>query len=162
MHPRRILPRRAHQQGGRHDTSNRYKTTRRQPDAAAGSPAWKAGNEASRLRHSKARVGYRLRHRRRVQNEAGVGNALHSAGVNRDELSITTKLWNDDQNGRTRRWKESLASWKPDYVDLTVIRLAGAGDSAITSEAWQALIDCSGRGYGSIGVCNFPVPHLQS
>ena len=37
------------------------------------------------------------------QNETGVGNALHSAGVNRDELFITTKLWNDDQNGRTRR-----------------------------------------------------------
>ncbi|MFO6063370.1 aldo/keto reductase, partial [Pseudomonas aeruginosa] len=52
------------------------------------------------------------------QNETGVGNALHSAGVNRDELFITTKLWNDDQKRPHEALKESLSILKLDYVDL--------------------------------------------
>lgn len=66
---------------------------------------WKAGNEevVSAI-HKALEVGYRsFDTAAAYQNETGVGNALHNAGVNRDELFITTKLWNDDQNGRTRR-----------------------------------------------------------
>ena len=69
---------------------------------------WKAGNEevVSAI-HKALEVGYRsFDTAAAYQNETGVGNALHSAGVNRDELFITTKLWNDDQKRPHEALKE--------------------------------------------------------
>ena len=69
---------------------------------------WKAGNEevVSAI-HKALEVGYRsFDTAAAYQNETGVGNALHSAGVNRDELFITTKLWNQDMRDHTQRERE--------------------------------------------------------
>ena len=71
---------------------------------------WKAGNEevVSAI-HKALEVGYRsFDTAAAYQNETGVGNALHSAGVNRDELFITTKLWNDDQKRPHEALKETI------------------------------------------------------
>lgn len=91
---------------------------------------WKAGNEevVSAI-HKALEVGYRsFDTAAAYQNEAGVGNALSSAGVNRDELFITTKLWNDDQKRPHEALKESLSKLKLDYVDLYLIHWTGASD----------------------------------
>lgn len=124
---------------------------------------WKAGNEevVSAI-HKALEVGYRsFDTAAAYQNEAGVGNALQSAGVNRDELFITTKLWNDDQKRPHEALKESLSKLKLDYVDLYLIHWPVPAIGHYV-EAWQALIELQQQGLAkSIGVCNFQVPHLQ-
>ena len=124
---------------------------------------WKAGNEevVSAI-HKALEVGYRsFDTAAAYQNEAGVGNALQSAGVNRDELFITTKLWNDDQKRPHEALKESLSKLKLDYVDLYLIHWPVPAIGHYV-EAWQALIELQQQGLTkSIGVCNFQVPHLQ-
>ena len=81
---------------------------------------WKAGNEevVSAI-HKALEVGYRsFDTAAAYQNETGVGNALRSAGVPRDELFITTKLWNDDQKRPREALQESLSKLQLAYVDL--------------------------------------------
>lgn len=118
---------------------------------------WKAGNEevVSAI-HKALEVGYRsFDTAAAYQNEAGVGNALSSAGVNRDELFITTKLWNDDQKRPHEALKESLSKLKLDYVDLYLIHWPVPAIGHYV-EAWQALIELQQQGLAkSIGVCNF-------
>jgi 2,5-diketo-D-gluconate reductase A len=74
---------------------------------------WKAGNdEVVSAIHKALEVGYRsIDTAAAYKNEDGVGTALASAGVPRDELFITTKLWNDDQKRPAkpcrRAWRSS-------------------------------------------------------
>jgi 2,5-diketo-D-gluconate reductase A len=71
---------------------------------------WKAGNdEVVSAIHKALEVGYRsIDTAAAYKNEDGVGTALASAGVPRDELFITTKLWNDDQKRPREALQESL------------------------------------------------------
>ncbi len=90
---------------------------------------WKAGNEevVSAI-HKALEVGYRsFDTAAAYQNETGVGNALHSAGVNRDELFITTKLWNDDQKRPHEALKESLSKLEAGLCGSLFNPLAGTG-----------------------------------
>lgn len=74
---------------------------------------WKAGNdEVVSAIHKALEVGYRsIDTAAAYKNEDGVGAALASAGVPREELFITTKLWNDDQKRPakpcTKAWRSS-------------------------------------------------------
>ncbi|HBF82872.1 MAG TPA: oxidoreductase, partial [Streptomyces sp.] len=56
-------------------------------------------------------------------NEAGVGRALAQSGIPRDELFVTTKLWNDDQgyDATLAAFDASLAKLGLDHVDLYLI-----------------------------------------
>src|SRR6188768_2126589 len=69
-------------------------------------------------------VGYRhIDTARAYDNEEGVGAAIEQSGIDRDELYVTTKLWNSDQ-GRDSvldAFDLSLAKLKLDYVDLYLI-----------------------------------------
>ncbi len=96
-------------------------------------------------------------------NEEGVGRAIAASGIDRSELFITTKLWNDRQGSEEplRAFDESLTKLGLDYVDLFLIHWpAPANDRFVKS--WKALeqIRESGRAR-SIGVSNFLVPHLE-
>jgi 2,5-diketo-D-gluconate reductase A len=96
-------------------------------------------------------------------NEAGVGQAIHAAGLERDDVFITTKCANDD-HGReqaTRALKASLARLELDYVDLYLIHWpVPAHDKYV--ETWQAFIELQGHGLArSIGVSNFQPAHLE-
>jgi 2,5-diketo-D-gluconate reductase A len=96
-------------------------------------------------------------------NEKGVGDALAASGIDRSELFVTTKLWNDRQGTQSAfdAFDESLEKLGLDYVDLYLIHWpAPANDLYI--ESWKALeqIRESGRAR-SIGVSNFLVPHLS-
>ncbi|WP_343148401.1 aldo/keto reductase, partial [Pseudomonas aeruginosa] len=52
------------------------------------------------------------------KNEEGVGKALKNASVNREELFITTKLWNDDHKRPREALLDSLKKLQLDYIDL--------------------------------------------
>jgi len=97
------------------------------------------------------------------QNEAGVGRAIRDSGIPRDEIFLTTKVWNKDQG-----YEETLAAFEAsigklgvDYVDLYLIHWPMPKTDRYV-ETWKALekiyADKMAR---AIGVSNFHVPHLE-
>jgi 2,5-diketo-D-gluconate reductase A len=96
-------------------------------------------------------------------NEEGVGAAIASSGIPRDELFVTTKLWNDRQAGDEPKAAiaESLEKLGLDSVDLYLIHWpAPRNDNYLN--AWEKLIGFREQGLTrSIGVSNFLVPHLE-
>lgn len=121
-------------------------------------------NETLRIVSDALEVGYRHIDTAAIYgNEAGVGDALANSGIDRSELFVTTKLWNDRQGTQSAfdAFDESLEKLGLEYVDLYLIHWpAPANDKYV--EAWKALekIRESGRAR-SIGVSNFLVPHLE-
>ncbi len=96
-------------------------------------------------------------------NETGVGQGVAESGVAREELFITTKLWNDrhDYDSAMTAFGESVKKLDLEYVDLYLSHWpVPAEDKYI--DAWKALIQLHDEGrVKSIGVCNFNISHLQ-
>ncbi|MDX3853214.1 aldo/keto reductase [Streptomyces sp. AK02-01A] len=96
-------------------------------------------------------------------NEAGVGRALASSGTARDELFVTTKLWNDDQGYDTTltAFDTALEKLGLDYVDLYLIHWpTPARDTYL--DTWRALEKLLADGRTrAIGVSNFQPAHLR-
>lgn len=94
-------------------------------------------------------------------NEREVADALQSAGLARQEVFITTKVWNDDQGyERTlRAFDQSLEQLRLDVVDLYLIHWPVQEHRR---ETWRALekIYADGR-VRAIGVSNYYGPHLD-
>jgi len=97
------------------------------------------------------------------RNEAGVGQAVHAAGLQRGDVFITTKCFNDDHgfDQATRAFKASLDQLETDYVDLYLIHWpVPANDRYV--ETWQAFIELQAQGLvRAIGVSNFQPAHLE-
>lgn len=94
-------------------------------------------------------------------NEADVGEAIREAPVPRDELFVTTKLWNADQgyDAALRAFDASLARLGLDHVDLYLVHWPVP---ALRLESWRALERLHEQGRArAIGVSNFMVPHLE-
>ncbi|MFW6691198.1 aldo/keto reductase [Streptomyces sp. MAR4 CNX-425] len=96
-------------------------------------------------------------------NEEGTGKALAGSGIAREELFVTTKLWNDDQgyDAALRAFDASLRRLGLDHVDLYLIHWpVPAADRFV--ETWRALekVYADGRAR-AIGVSNFQPAHLQ-
>ncbi|GAA2093392.1 aldo/keto reductase [Streptomyces albiaxialis] len=97
------------------------------------------------------------------ENEKGTGRALAASGIPRDELFVTTKLWNTEQgyDAALRAFDASLSRLGLDHVDLYLIHWpVPARDTYV--ETWRALeeIHADGRAR-AIGVSNFQPAHLQ-
>ncbi|MBO8198573.1 aldo/keto reductase [Streptomyces smyrnaeus] len=96
-------------------------------------------------------------------NERGVGQALSASGLPREDLFITTKLWNDDQ-GKDKAlaaFDASLDKLGLDYVDLYLIHWpTPARDLYVETYKVLEEILASGR-TRAIGVSNFRVPDLR-
>ncbi|EGJ72842.1 putative oxidoreductase [Streptomyces sp. Tu6071] len=96
-------------------------------------------------------------------NERGVGRALASSGVPREELFVTTKLWNDDQgyDATLRAFDASLDKLGLEYTDLYLIHWpTPARDRYIDSYRALEKLLADGR-TRAIGVSNFQPAHLE-
>ncbi|MFI0938390.1 aldo/keto reductase [Streptomyces sp. NPDC021020] len=96
-------------------------------------------------------------------NEEGTGRALAASGLPREELFVTTKLWNSDQgyDSALRAFDTSLAKLKLDHVDLYLIHWPQPRRDAYT-ETWRALERIAAEGRArAIGVSNFQPAHLR-
>jgi 2,5-diketo-D-gluconate reductase A len=120
-------------------------------------------DEAERAVTEALRVGYRsIDTARLYHNEEGVGRAVRDSGVPREDLFITTKLWNTDHeyDQALRAFDASLARLDLEYVDLYLIHWPVPKQDKYV-DAWRALekIYADGRAK-AVGVSNFTVENL--
>ncbi|MFZ2963320.1 MAG: aldo/keto reductase [Rhodoglobus sp.] len=120
--------------------------------------------ETERIVSDALEVGYRHIDTAAIYgNEEGVGRAIAASGIPRDELFITTKLWNDEQGTESAyaAMDASLGRLGLDHVDLYLIHWPVPSRDRYL-ESWLALEQLAERGLTrSIGVSNFLVPHLE-
>lgn len=110
------------------------------------------------------RIGYRLIDGAAAyKNEAGMGQGVRDSGVARDEIFVTSKLWNDAQghDAALRAFDATMDRCGLDYLDLYLIHWPLPAMDAYV-ETWKALIRLRDEGrVRSIGVANFHEPHLR-
>ncbi len=96
-------------------------------------------------------------------NEEGVGQGIADSGIPRDDIFVTTKLWNDSQgyDATLRAAEQSLKRLKLAHVDLYLIHWP-APRRGLYVDSWRALIKLRDDGLAkSIGVSNFGAEHLE-
>lgn len=110
------------------------------------------------------RVGYRLIDGAAAyKNEAGMGRGIRNSDVVRDQIFVTSKLWNDAQghDAALRAFDATMERSGLDYLDLYLIHWPLPAMDAYV-DSWKALIRLRDEGrVRSIGVANFHEPHLR-
>lgn len=125
---------------------------------------WKVTDpgDVERAIHAAVQTGYRsIDTASFYKNEAEVGQAIRSCGVPREELFITTKIWNEDQgyDKTLAAFEESRKRLGLDVVDLLLIHWPGK-DKYI--DTWRAFEKLYREGFvRAIGVSNFQIHHLN-
>lgn len=108
------------------------------------------------------KAGYRhIDTARAYDNESDVGRAVKDVDINRNDLFITTKLWNKDQGYDTaiEACEKSLTRLGCDYIDLYLIHWPLKDKR---NESWKAFIELKEKGLcKSIGVSNFTIDNLK-
>lgn len=108
-------------------------------------------------------IGYRHIDTARIyDNESDVGKALKQTKVSRDEIFVTTKLWNSDQGYEStlRGCNESLRRLGVSSLDLYLIHWPVP---KLRNESWKAMTELLKQGKcRSIGVSNFTIDHLEA
>ena len=121
---------------------------------------WQASSgEAEQAVNTALASGYRHIDTARIyNNEQGIGIALQGTSLPRDELFLTTKLWNDDHDQPAKALTASLQRLNLDYVDQYLIHWPVPQRLA----SWKVLEKLYKQGLcKSIGVSNFTVKHLK-
>jgi len=125
---------------------------------------WQAGDDTETENAVKTALqqGYRSIDTASIYgNERGVGRGLRESGVPREEIFVTTKVWNDAvrDHGVESAFEQSLKRLQLDYVDLYLVHWPIVGE---IEAAWHSMerISRSGRAK-AIGVCNHLIPHLD-
>ncbi|CCQ94894.1 glyoxal/methylglyoxal reductase [[Clostridium] ultunense Esp] len=95
------------------------------------------------------------------ENERGVGRGIKESGVPREEIFVTTKVWNSQQGYEStlQAFEESRRKLGLEYIDLYLIHWPVKGKY---KETWKALEKLYKDGWvRAIGVSNFQIHHLQ-
>ncbi len=123
---------------------------------------WQSGGATKKAVTAALAAGYRHVDTAAVYgNEAIVGAAIAESSVPREEVFITTKLWNNDHgyDAALRAFDASLKRLRMDYVDLYLIHWPVA---ELRLDSWRALEQLASEGRArAIGVSNYLVPHLR-
>jgi len=125
---------------------------------------WQAasGKETRNAVATALQVGYRLIDTAKMYaNERDVGAAVRQSGIPRDEIFVTTKLWNSDHGYESalRAFERSRRELALDYIDLYLIHWPVPG---LRDESWKAFAKLHQEGLArSIGVSNYTIRHLE-
>ena len=115
----------------------------------------KDGDEVKNAIHFALKAGYRhIDTASFYKNEEGVGEAIKESDIPREEIFVTSKVWNDDQGyeGTLKAIDESLAKLQIDYLDLYLIHWP-VPDTL--TETWRAMEEIYRSGKAkAIGLCN--------
>jgi 2,5-diketo-D-gluconate reductase A len=108
------------------------------------------------------RTGYRsIDTAAAYRNEVAVRKALERSGIEREEVFITTKLWNHGRDAALRAFERSLRRLGGEYVDLYLIHWPFPAQNRYV-ETWKALTELNAEGRAlSIGVSNFHIEQLE-
>jgi len=125
---------------------------------------WRAasGKETERAVATALDVGYRLIDTAKLYgNERDVGKAARASKIPRDDVFITTKLWNTDHGyeAALRAFEQSRRELGFDSIDLYLIHWPVPG---LRQESWKALLHLKEKRLArSIGVSNYAIHHLE-
>ncbi|MGX6962485.1 aldo/keto reductase [Vagococcus xieshaowenii] len=132
------------------------------PKVGLGTWQVKNNEEASNAVTIALKNGYRLIDTAAIyQNEEAVGLGIKASGIAREDIFVTSKVWNSDQGYDTtiQACKDSLARLQLDYLDLYLIHWPTAGKYV---ETWRAMETLYKEGLvKAIGVSNFHQHHLE-
>ncbi len=93
-------------------------------------------------------------------NEVGIGKGIKESGIDRKDIFLVTKLWNDDHgyDNTIEAFNKSLNNLQVDYIDLYLIHWP----NKLNAETWRAFEHLYEVGkIKAIGVCNFKIEHLE-
>ncbi|BBI36254.1 aldo/keto reductase [Cohnella abietis] len=125
---------------------------------------WRAedGQETEKAVLTALETGYRsIDTASMYNNEQGVGLAVRNSGIPRDEIFVTTKVWNSEQGytSTIKALESSLDRLQMDYVDLYLVHWPVVGKY---KETYRALEELYEKGLvRAIGVSNFNISHLE-
>ena len=121
-----------------------------------------AGKETRKAVSTALEAGYRLIDTAKMYgNERDVGIAVRESGIPREEIFVTTKLWNSDHGieAALQAFEGSRRELGLEYVDLYLIHWPVP---RLRQESWKALLKLREQGVArSIGVSNYMIPHLE-
>ncbi|MCI1857985.1 MAG: aldo/keto reductase [Sporolactobacillus sp.] len=156
-----------------HRLTDTYTLTNGVEIPVVGFGTWQSANgeEAYRAVSWALEAGYRhIDTAAEYLNEESVGNAIKDSGVPREELFVTTKLWNEQRrsyDASLQAFNDSLTRLGLDYVDLYLIHWPEPADAhdrwqKLNADSWRAMekIYRDGRAR-AIGVSNFRENHLD-
>jgi len=123
----------------------------------------KAGEEVETAVKCALQAGYRsIDTATYYQNERSVGKVILESGIPREEIFLTSKVWNSDQgyHSTIKAFEQSLEKLQTNYLDLYLIHWP---QNELTLETWKSMEELYRKGQiRAIGVCNFLIRHLKS
>lgn len=122
----------------------------------------KDGDEVVHAVKTAIQAGYRsIDTAKAYNNETGVSQGIRESGVAREDLFITTKVWNSDQGYESTlaAFEASMERLELEYLDLYLIHWPVKGKY---KDTWRALEKLHKEGrIRAIGVSNFQIHHLE-
>ncbi|MGD1060166.1 MAG: aldo/keto reductase [Methanomassiliicoccales archaeon] len=143
---------------------SRYKLNSGVEMPCLGLGTWKTapGKETKEACLTALKAGYRLIDTAALYgNEKEVGAAVRDCGIPREDIFVTTKLWNSDHGYERalQAFDRSIKTLGLDYVDLYLVHWPGGGWRPETWRAFEKLLK-EGK-CRAIGVSNFTIRHIQ-
>ena len=120
------------------------------------------GREVEKAVRAALDEGYRLIDTAAMYgNEEEVGKAIRESGIAREDIFVTTKLWNSDHgyDNALNAFEDSLTNLDIGYIDLFLIHWPVEG---LRKETWRAFEELySGEKLKAIGVSNYLIRHMK-